>query len=414
MEGAMKSGHVPIERWIAVGIVLSLVVLTVGATFAAVPRGENRRPVAVLQDPAEPITPPVQAPLPRKVASDLAQGVFHFPLHNGNEWIYEKRDLAGNETSWKVVATGRNPGDGAGFVLNGYFGDGRVVAYGEGGEVTELASGGPDLVWYRLGTSKGTSWKLGFVQAPLGCLDGSEAVLAAHDEQVNVPAGEFINAIRVDYKSPCGDLGGLVSEWFAENVGLVKRLENTAWGPVVSTLLSAKVGDLVLPDHAGATSLTHDAEVYHVTGSGTVAPKLQGAFRVNNRTSDIETWDFMGCVSATWALVEENTGVTVLEGRVDDGGNCGPAEPPPSGDVAGGDDGGPVPIDTLPGDWGGGIMTVSIRGESLVLPIDLVLAYPNGTPLPTGHYYLKMTLDALEHPNGRPSASAHIQVVSTP
>ncbi len=334
----MRREHVTILRWIGVAVVLSLVVLAAGASLAAAPQG-TKRAVAVLQSPAEPITPPAQAPLPQKVVSDLAQGVFHFPLHAGNEWVYERRDPVGIETRWTVLVTGRDPGDPAGFIVKGYFGDDRVVAYGGGGEITELASGGPDVVWYRLGAPDGTTWKLEFAKAPVDCLDGSDAVLAVHNEHIKVPAGDFANAIRVDYKSPCGDMGGLVSEWFAEDVGLIERIENTAWGPVVSTLLTAKVGDAKFPDHPGATMIVHDAEAYHVTNAGTAAPTLHGAFRVNNQTSDVETWEFMGCVSATWSLVEEMTGVVALEGRVDDGGNCGPAEPPPSGDVAGGDEG---------------------------------------------------------------------------
>jgi hypothetical protein len=160
---------------------------------------------------------------------------------------------------------------------------------------------------------------------------------------------------------------GLISEWFAPGVGLVKRTEDSFGGPIESVLLSSQVGGVVLPDHPVATSLTLDR-----------ALKLQGAFRVHEQNSGGESFVFAGCVSATVVLVNE-TGTPVFEKRIDDGGCCECKN----------------------------LVHVFLHGRTLTLPFGFDLLDAKGSPLPEGHYSLIATLDSLDVENVKPSATTH-------
>jgi hypothetical protein len=319
---------------------------------------------------AEEIVPPLP---PVRAVSVTAEGVYHFPLQVGNHWVYERRYPHGLETTWEVSVDSYSAGPGEflpGFTLRGYFADDARVDYGPGGDLVEVAPGGQTLLWYRLGAEVGATW----TPAPSGSMDpctaGGRAILASHAELVSVPAGEFIDAVRVDYsRADCMD-AGLISEWFAPGVGLVKRTEDSFQGPMESVLLRAQVGGVVLPDHAVATSLTLDR-----------AAKLQGAFRVHEQNSEGETFAFAGCVSATVALVDE-TGKPVLEKRIDDGGCCECKS----------------------------LVHVVLHGRTLTLPFGFDLLDAEGAPLPEGHYSLTATLDSLDVESVKPSATTHFHV----
>jgi hypothetical protein len=207
------------------------------------------------------------------------------------------------------------------------------------------------------------------------CAAGGRAILASHAELVRVPAGEFIDAVRVDYERGCMD-AGLISEWFAPGVGLVKRTEDSFGGPIESVLLSSRVGGVVLPDHPIATSLTLDP-VRNFTHAGQAA-KLQGAFRIHEQNSDGEAFVFAGCVSATVVLVDD-AGKRVLERSIGDGGCCECKN----------------------------LVYVSMHGQTLTLPFGFDLLDAEGSPLAEGHYSLIATLNPLDAENVKPSATTH-------
>jgi hypothetical protein len=332
---------------------------------------------------------PEAVPLDLPATNVTAEGIFHFPLQVGNHWLYEKRYPHGYETTWEVsvvsysdgTANGtKNEGVPArGFALKGYFGDGAMVDYGAGGELMEITADGEASLWYRLGASTGTEWILASPENSDPCIDGVRAVLASHEEFVQVPAGEFSDAVRVDYEPRCMD-AGLISEWFAAGVGLVKRTEESIAGPIESVLLASQVGGLVLPDHPAATSLTLDRAMIPMDG-GCPGAKLQGAFRIHEQNTDGESFVFAGCVSATLVLVN-NSGKLVLERSVSDGGCC----------------------------LCKNLVYLDLHGRTLTLPFAFDLVDPDGKPLPEGHYSLKATLDSLDVPDVKPAATAHFHV----
>lgn len=324
---------------------------------------------------AEGIVPPLPSV---RVESVTAEGVYHFPLQVGNHWVYERRYPHGVETTWEVSVDGYSDGTGEfshGFALRGYFAEDARVDYGPGGDLVEITPGGETLLWYRLGAGAGATWTPTLSGSMDPCTAGGRAILASHAESVRVPAGEFVDAVRVDYQRVCMD-AGLISEWFAPGVGLVKRTEDSIAGPIESVLLRSQVGGVVLPDHRVGTSLTLDRAL-NVTQAGRAA-ELQGAFRIHEQNSDGEAFVFAGCVSATVSVVDDN-GKRVFEKSIDDGGCCECKN----------------------------LVYAYLHGQSLTLPFGFDLVDAEGSPLPEGHYSLTATLDSLDVENVKPSATTH-------
>ena len=229
----------------------------------------------------------------------------------------------------------------------------------------------------------GETWTLDDPDDPTGCLGGATLRLASHSESIKVPAGDFQNVVRIDYEQPCMD-AGVVSEWFAPEVGLVQRLENSFAGPVVSQLLSAKVGGRTIPDTSWATSLTLDRPTFSVkpsTGSDPGSGTITGTFRVRNQGADPVELQFAGCVSATLTILDLN-GKVVFEGRADDGGCCECKN----------------------------IVTVQVKNGDLFLPVAIPLYLKGGTVLPGGRYAVEARFNTLEPLQIRPAASAAVSI----
>jgi hypothetical protein len=321
------------------------------------------------------VLPPPNVPHIENVA---AEGIFHFPLQVGNEWVFERREPGGGESNWTIAVVGRTAVTPAGYLLKGYYGDSRVLDYGSGGEVMEIDADGQGWPLYRLGNNVEARWKVWFAADPVPCYDGAEAVLASHTEFVSVPAGDFPDSVRVDYETGCADAGP-VSEWFAAGVGLVKRVERSLVGEVESVLLRAKAGGISYPDHPSGASLTFpDA---HLTPEETAGQPLKAMFRVHSQNSDPIEYRFMGCISATAFLYDEG-GTIVRKERIEQGGCCECEN----------------------------LITVALHGETLELPVDLCLNSCEGAPLPLGHYSLKVTLDSLDAPDVKSTATGHFLV----
>ena len=177
--------------------------------------------------------------------SCAAQVLPHFPLQAGNQWNYTKQGPVEAEP-WQVLVDTR--ASDAGVELQGYFGATRTVCAGTGGVIHEVTADLGGEMWYDLGASVGSGWRMHLdtdIDTP-GCVDGSKITIASRTEHVEVPAGSFDNVIRLDYVSPCAD-AGILSEWFAPSVGLIKRIEQSFAGPRVSELQSAVVGGVVMP-----------------------------------------------------------------------------------------------------------------------------------------------------------------------
>ncbi len=318
----------------------------------------------------------------------------YFPLQVGNEWIYQRTTLAGVER-WRAAVTDRVLAANGRryFALEGYFGPRRLVRATARGTVTEFKpSGDADHLWYLLGSPIGTTWEIDLQPLPLAgllpdCIDGSKLLLAIRTEAVEVPAGAFRNVIRVDFRSLCAD-AGIVSEWFAPGVGLVKRVEDSFTGSIVSELVHAEVGEQILPRLPYSSSLALDRPVYvnnlmPPLGPDSI-PTVRGLFVLRNRTDLPIDFSFSGCKSVSVAAVDA-AGETVLKASGNDGGCCA--------------------CDN--------VFPFRLVNDTLVLPVSFRLQTPEGRPLPDGRYGVVATLDSLERPPVRPSATATIEVRST-
>jgi hypothetical protein len=317
----------------------------------------------------------------------------YFPLRVGNEWVYAVSSQV-ERAEWRAAVTGRKvaPNGVAYFELAGYFGPTRLARSVLRGLVSEFNPDGErDNLWYLLGAPVGTSWELVLEPLPtLGpmadCISGSKALLASRTEVVRVPAGEFRDVVRIDYRSPCAD-AGLASEYFAPGVGLIKRVELTFAGPRASELLRARLGDIELPRLPYGSALELESPHYVNNLMPPLGPDalpvLRGVYVLRNRTPLPVELLFSGCKSVSVQVLNE-AGEVVARGRGDDGGCCA--------------------CDN--------VFRFTLANDVLALPFAFRLATPEGRPLPDGRYSVEATLDALEMGQARPSAGAPIRVSS--
>lgn len=325
-------------------------------------------------------------------ARPVLSAAHFFPLTDGNRWTYTRRGTGADET-WQVTAAAVT--DTAAtmprFSLSGYFfGPPRQVTTDRAGTVMERDPfAGRDTLWYRLGAAVGTSWELQLVELPTmgpvrGCIGGSKLVIAARNEAVTVPAGHFRHVVRVDFQPPCAD-AGITSEWFAPGVGLIRRVESSFAGPIVSELEQAVISGRPYPSPGYTTSLSltsplaiHDLMPPVDDSSDAV---LRGVFSVANRTAVPLELIFTGCVSATVEVVDED-GRTILSGRADDGGCC-------ACDI---------------------VRRFVLVHDALVLPFSLTLRDAQGAALADGWYGVQATLDVSGPEPLRPAARARFEV----
>lgn len=306
-----------------------------------------------------------------------------FPLAPGNRWEY----LRGGET-WtaEVVHSPQSSALRRVHELVGYHGPGSRALLAEGplGTVVETDPGpGRDRLWYLFSAPIGLRWTF---EGGSGCVEGSRVAVAARRERVVVPAGEFEDAIRLEFHSPCLD-AGLLAEWFAPGVGLIRREENSIAGPVVSELVRATVGTASWPRGLYTTTLLLDTPVHTNNLMPPVRPEslpeMRGALLVHTAGPEPVEVRFSGCMSVT-VVVLDAFGREVARGRGDDGGCCA--------------------CDN--------VLTVDLRRGPRAVPFAVRLSSADGRPLPDGFYAVTATWETLDPPPLRPSATARIEVRS--
>jgi hypothetical protein len=336
---------------------------------------------------------PLDAGAQGRVRPTLVAGSY-FPLRVGNAWTFQ-RITPGGSAEWTAEVTDKQapPRVFPYFLLSGYFaGAAHPVRSDPFGTVTERSSGYRDFLWYLLGAPVGTTWAIQLPPSPLAnplpdCVSGAKLTLAAREESLQVPAGEFEHVVRVDWVSPCVD-AGIVSEWFAPGVGLIRRDEESIAGVVSSVLLHAELGDGVLPRAGYVTTLSLESSAYVnslMPPSGpSGVPTLAGTLAVASRADESIALAFTGCRSVSISVLNE-AGETVLSARGDDGGCCTCRTP-------------------VEWDFGHG---------PLVIPFHFKLTTAKGEPLADGRYAVSATLDTRDAEPLRPAARATIDVSST-
>ena len=162
----------------------------------------------------------------------------HLPLETGNTWTY--RDNLG--TTFTVqVGLPAHIDNKVYYSLSGYVNEKLWVRFNENGNLyyrneeldrEEILTGFEfaDRAWF---------------EAPFrDCPQQSQ--VQEKRENVSGPAGNFLDGLKIQYRTlGCAD-AGFDQEIYVENVGLVRRSVITIAGPRVFELVSAKVGNTII------------------------------------------------------------------------------------------------------------------------------------------------------------------------
>ncbi|MBL8150947.1 MAG: hypothetical protein JNN15_13555 [Blastocatellia bacterium] len=167
----------------------------------------------------------------------------YFPQNLGDEHVYRKTGRLARNSGWTDKITAQ---DGDYFQHSNYWGDElpHLLSTNQNGEVREK-SGESSLLWYKLSNSQNESWTMNLTEGGPPCTDGAKLKIVG-TETVSVAAGNFENCVKIEFEHGCMD-AGIIAQWFAPNVGLVKQTESSFAGPITSELVSAKIGDSVYP-----------------------------------------------------------------------------------------------------------------------------------------------------------------------
>jgi hypothetical protein len=227
----------------------------------------------------------------------------YFPLRVGNQWTY--RASGYGEAFTLSVSGTRTLGGTTYYVVDGFpsgtawlrlADDGTLYAWDKDEAV--------ESVWVAFGASDGAAFTTSI--DPCNRI-GSIRSQAA---KVSVPAGQFDNALQVDYApASCAD-AGIVSEVYLPYVGLLQRTTTSFAGAVVYDLIYARLNDGLTTITAGEQSFTGalDASVYaagktaaaRLTIRNTQAPPLSLTFP-NGQRYDVVVRDADGNVVYQWS-----------------------------------------------------------------------------------------------------------------
>ena len=195
---------------------------------------------------------------PRSRALQIRQAANYFPLTVGNSWTYtmEGRAASGSVTvdvTESVEAAGREY-----FRLEGFTPRPALVRLDDQGRLLEFRpDSGNARLWYHFGAAEGTAW---MSELPHPCLGAAE--LASRGARVEVPAGNFVDALVIRYGATnCAD-AGIREEVFAPNIGLLRRTETTIAGPRTMALTEARIGTRVIRFSAVSFTLSIDQPAY--------------------------------------------------------------------------------------------------------------------------------------------------------
>lgn len=313
---------------------------------------------------------------PRGITRQLSRPNF-FPLEAEVTWVYQRQGPG--ETSQEFQVTAEWSAEEKAFKLTGYFYPfypfslSHWVRWYPLGEIRER---NPDtdetFLWYRFAVPEGTRWQLHLAASvamnPLSCLDGSWLTLSERGEWVQVPAGTFFTT-RIGWETPCKD-AGIVAEWFAPGVGLVRREETSINGTVVTELVRYDFHHRVNPVRWNTTLSLASPVVWHDRMPGpqpTSVGRLQGLLTVSNFSGEPVTLSFSGCVQLQWRLYDQQ-GSLLNEGKVEGEGCC------------------PCTV----------VLTKELSPGVLTVPFELDARDGEGNPLSPGHYLLDVELEALD------------------
>ncbi|HBY61027.1 MAG TPA: hypothetical protein DEH78_14485 [Solibacterales bacterium] len=171
-------------------------------------------------------------------APSFGAAVF-FPLQTGNEWVYRNARWGDGfhvRVGLPVMINGR-----VYHALDGYTEKRLLVRVDERGQLLAVneETGREELVT-SFETPGGGWWPAN------GRICGGEGETQERREEHDGPAGPFREVLSIRYRGlSCADYGA-ESEQFAENIGMVRRVNQTLLGPRVHDLVYARVGRSVI------------------------------------------------------------------------------------------------------------------------------------------------------------------------
>jgi hypothetical protein len=184
-----------------------------------------------------------------------------FPLAVGNEWIYSN-----GSSSFKVqVRSEAEEANGEKyFQVAGYFqndaSEFHKIRKGLYGKILEYNPNGADYEWYRFGNLS-SIWKFSSGKE-ITCITSSLLTTRHINDAVDAPAGSFERTNHFIFQSPCADMG-ILTEDFADGVGLVQRVVESFIGPITYKLVYAHVASHELPASAYGIQVSMSQPVYY-------------------------------------------------------------------------------------------------------------------------------------------------------
>lgn len=172
------------------------------------------------------------------VAASAAAGQF-FPLQVGNEWTY--RDARSGQTITVRVATPIMHDDQVYYALLGYGAERLFVRQDDKGN---LVAFDPETMresgLTQFSATDGLWWN-----APHRICE-QDGQTQERRSEYRGPAGTIPESLTIRYRSyGCADVGAQ-EEIFAENIGMLRRIESSIAGPRTFDLVSARVGRLTI------------------------------------------------------------------------------------------------------------------------------------------------------------------------
>ncbi|MBL8299295.1 MAG: hypothetical protein JNN30_13230 [Rhodanobacteraceae bacterium] len=120
-----------------------------------------------------------------------------------------------------------------------------------------------------------------------GC--NNSATIAAKNLSLTVPAGSFQRVTRLDFGRNCAD-AGLISAWFAPNVGLIKWSESNIAGAREYSLQSARVGATTIGQPATAAGIRLSAVLPGPRVLINMTPRVSATLKIENTGTQAQTF----------------------------------------------------------------------------------------------------------------------------
>jgi hypothetical protein len=192
-----------------------------------------------------------------------AQAADYFPLETGNTWLFKAITILSTQpfqldTSYqtvRVIGTERI-NDREYFQVSHF---GRTVLLRKDGRTGNIlvydSSSGVESPWVALGLPVGSTFPSDldpcFPQGRIG----------SRTAEIGVPLGSFTDGVRVDFQDRC-TTGGVRTQYYAPNVGLIRYEESTPTVPLIYSLVYYRVGDRTASVPQVSFTVAVDSPVY--------------------------------------------------------------------------------------------------------------------------------------------------------